>query len=84
MAKRAATPEAKGTESATYGGPPAKRVRAIQNGSNDYTLVEETFAGPPTSVKVLKEKCARVPAEDRVRIYNEEWLGLNRFGESGL
>jgi len=35
-------------------------------------------------VKVLKEHSPRVPAEGRVRLYNEDWLGLNRFGESGL
>lgn len=67
-----------------YDGPPVKRVRAIRMGSNDYTIVEETFAGPPVEVRVLKEKSPRVPAEDRVRLYNEEWLGLNRFGSSGL
>lgn len=67
-----------------YDGPPVKRIRAIQKGSNDYTLVEETFAGPPVEVRVLKERSPRVPAEDRVRLYNEEWLGLNRFGSSGL
>lgn len=67
-----------------YDGPPVKRVRAIQKGHNDYTVIEETFEGPPTSVRVLKEKSPRVPAEDRVRLYNEEWLGTNRFGSSGL
>lgn len=67
-----------------YAGPVAKRVRAIQNGHNDYTIIEETFAGPPVETKVLKEHCPRISAEDRVRLYNEEWLGTNRFGSSGL
>lgn len=67
-----------------YDGPPVKRIRAIQNASNDYTLVEETFAGPPASVRVIKEHCPRISAEDRARLYNEEWLGPNRFGSSGL
>ncbi len=75
-------PESKPTPK--YDGPPVKRIRAIQVASNDYTLIEETFAGPPVSVVVLKEHSARVPAEERVRLYNEEWLGLNRFGASGL
>lgn len=67
-----------------YAGPPAKRVRVVRTGNNEYTVLEETFSGPPTSIRVLKEKSMRVPAEDRVRLYNEEWLGSNRFGESGL
>lgn len=67
-----------------YEAPPAKRIRAIQVASNNYTLIEETFEGPPTSVRVLKDGCPRVSAEDRVRLYLEEQLGLNRFGESGL
>ncbi len=67
-----------------YEGPPVKRIRAIQVSSDNYTLIEETFAGPPTETKVLKEKCFRVSAEDRVRLYLEERLGLNRFGDSGL
>ncbi len=67
-----------------YDGPPVKRIRAIQVASNDYTLIEETFAGPPVSVTVLKEHSARVPAEERVRLWNENWMGHNRFGSSGL
>lgn len=67
-----------------YDGPPARRVRAIRVDNNDYTIVEETFAGPPTSVRVLKEHSPRVPAEDRVRLWNEEFLGPNRFADSGL
>ena len=75
-------PEVKPTPK--YDGPPVKRIRAIQVASNNYTLIEETFAGPPVSTVVLKEKSARVPAEERVRLYNEDWMGLNRFGSSGL
>lgn len=71
-------------ESPKYDGPPVKRIRAIQVASDNYTLIEETFVGPPVEVKVLKEKCFRVSAEDRVRLYLEEKLGHNRFGDSGL
>ena len=67
-----------------YAGPPAKRVRAIQRGSNDYVIIEETFAGPPVSVVVLKDGCPRISAEDRVRLYLETAMGINRFGDSGL
>lgn len=67
-----------------YDGPPVKRIRAIQVASNNYTLVEETFVGPPASVRIIVDKCPRISAEDRVRIYLEEKLGLNRFGDSGL
>ena len=67
-----------------YAGPPARRVRAVRNGNNDYTIIEEIFEGPPTSTRVLKEHSPRVPAEDRVRLWNEEFLGPNRFADSGL
>lgn len=67
------------------GGPGVARViRARRLGHNEYALVEETYFGRPASVRILKENCPRVPAEDRVRLYNEEWLGTNRFGDSGL
>lgn len=69
---------------AKYAAPPVKRIRAIQVGSDNYTLIEETFSGPPTETRVLKEKCFRTSAEDRVRLYLEEKLGHNRFGDSGL
>lgn len=64
--------------------PPVKRIRAQQVGFNKWKLVEETWESKPTSVKVLHEGCPRVSAEDRVRLYLEEALGLNRFGDSGL
>ncbi len=67
-----------------YDGPPVKRVRAIQRGSNDYVIIEETFTGPPASVVVLKDGCPRISAEDRVRLWLENDMGLNRFGSSGL
>ena len=64
--------------------PPVKRIRAEQVGFNRWRLVEETYEGLPTSVKVLQASCTRVSAEDRVRLYLEEQLGLNRFADSGL
>lgn len=64
--------------------PPAKRIRALQVGFNKWKLIEETWESKPTSVKVLHEGTTRVSAEDRVRLYLEEQLGLNRFGDSGL
>ena len=81
MTKPATAPAPKQTKPAS---PPVKRVRAEQIGFNKWRLVEETFTGPPSSVKVLNEGCTRVSAEDRVRIFLEEQLGLNRFGDSGL
>ena len=79
-----ATANTKTPEAPKYDGPPAKRIRAIQVASGNYTVIEETFTGPPTSVKVLKERSSRIGAEDRVRLYLEEALGFNRFGDSGL
>lgn len=64
--------------------PPVKRIRALQVGFNKWKLVEETWESKPTSVKTLHEGCSRVSAEDRVRMYLETALGLNRFGDSGL
>ena len=84
MSKPATAPAPKSTQPAKPTAPPAKRIRAEQVGFNKWRLVEETYACPPTSVKVLHEGCPRVSAEDRVRIYLEEALGLNRFGDSGL
>lgn len=63
---------------------PLKRIRAEQVGFNKWRLVEETYDCEPTSVKVLNEGVTRVSAGDRVRIYLEQQLGLNRFGDSGL
>ena len=69
---------------AKYDGPPAKRVRAVKTGHNEYTVIEETFAGPPTSVKVLKEKSDGSGAQYRCRLWLEEYLGPNRLGGTGL
>lgn len=88
MSKPATAPEkipAKLPEVPKYRpGIPAKRIRAIQVASGSYTVIEETYDCPPTSVKVLKEKSSRIGAEDRVRLYLEDALGFNRFGDSGL
>lgn len=64
--------------------PAAKRIVAVQTASNEYTVIEETYDCVPTSTRVVKEKCARVPAEDRVRLWHEIALGHDRFGDSGL
>lgn len=66
-----------------YEGPPAVRVRAIRHGHNDVEVIEETFSGPPTSTRSLK-RCDTTSAMYLVRTRNEEWLGPNRFGDSGL
>lgn len=64
--------------------PPAVRVRAIKTGHNEYTVVEETWATAPTSVKVLKEKSDGASAQYRCRLWLEERLGPNRLGGTGL
>lgn len=67
-----------------YDGHPSRRIRAIRRGNNVYDVVEEIFAGPPTKTTVIKAGTARIDAEYRVRLYLEEQLGANRFGDSGL
>ena len=67
-----------------YDGHPSRRIRAIRRGNNLYDVVEELFAGPPTKTTMLKEGTPRIDAEYRVRLYLEEQLGANRFGDSGL
>ena len=64
--------------------PPAKRVRAIKTGHNEYSIVEESFEGPPTSTKVLQSKTDGAGAMYWVRLWHEEQLGPNRLGGSGL
>ena len=43
-----------------------------------------TFALPPSSVKVLKEKSDGASAQYRCRLWLEEYLGPNRLGGTGL
>jgi hypothetical protein len=84
MTKPATAPTPKTAQPTKPTAPPARRIRAEQVGFNKWRLVEETYACPPTSTKVLVSSCTRVSAEDRVRIFLETALGLNRFGDSGL
>ena len=64
--------------------PPARRVIAERLGNNSYRIVEETYDVAPTSRRVLQPDVARVPAEDEVRLWLENYLGHNRFADSGL
>lgn len=64
--------------------PPATRVIAERIGDNQYRVSRETYDCAPTRVEVIQACVSRVPAEDEVRIQLEEFLGLNRFGDSGL
>lgn len=82
--KTAAKPEVTTKPETPYSGPHGRRVRAIRQGNNDYRIVEEVWTTPPDTVRVLKDSCARISAEDRVRLWLEEYLGHNRFGDSGL
>lgn len=77
-------PAAKSPPAPAYDGPPVSRIRAIKTGHNQYKLVEEVWDTPPTSVRVTEPKTDGVGAIYRVRLYNEEKLGPNRFGDSGL
>lgn len=64
--------------------PPARRIRVIQKGSNNYDVVVDEYEGPPTRTKVLRQGVARTVAIYDVRLYLEEYLGPDRVGDSGL
>lgn len=81
MSKPSTAPTPK---SVPYDGHPARRVRAIRRANNVYDIVEEIFSGPPTKTTVIKAGTPRIDAEYRVRLYLEEQLGANRFGDSSL
>lgn len=84
MAKPTPKPEAKYVPSAAPKTPPAKRVRVIQNGSNNYDVIVEEYAGPPTKVTALQKGVARTVAIYEVRLFLEEYLGPDRVADSGL
>jgi hypothetical protein len=64
--------------------PPARRVRVERHGSNNYSVHEDVYFGRPEKTRVLVANVARVPAEDEVRLWLENFLGVDRFGDSGL
>lgn len=64
--------------------PPVTRVRAIKTGHNEYTVIEETFEGKPSSTKVLQQKTSGDGAMYWCRLRAEELLGPNRLGGTGL
>lgn len=61
-----------------------KNVRALQLTHDKYVVVEDTYACPPTATKTLLSGVSRIVAEDEVRLWNENTLGFQRFGQSGL
>ena len=63
---------------------PAKRVRAIRLADNRYQVVEETFASPPTSVRVLRESCSNIEARYEVRTWLQDAAGPRMLGDSEL
>ena len=65
MKKPATAPTPQPPPTPKYEGPPVKRIRAIQKGSNDYTLIEETFAGPPVVSQDYDIFCALIGAQRR-------------------
>ena len=67
-----------------YDGPPVTRVRAVKTGHNEYQVIEETFTGPPSAVKVIQPKTDGSGAMYWCRLRLEELLGSNRLGGTGL
>lgn len=63
---------------------PHRTVVVEANPDGGVDVVEVTYAGPPTARKVLKRNVPRSVAQYHVRLWLEEWLGPNRYGESGL
>ncbi len=68
----------------TYSGKPARRIVAVKTGFNEYDLVEEVFNCPPTETKVIQKGIDRGGAAYRVKLYNTELMGEDRYGDSGL
>ncbi len=65
--------------------PPVLAVKVVRMGNNSYRVVEETYAGPPTTTRTLLNDVDRVTAELEVRLWNENVnMGPNRFGQSGI
>ena len=61
---------------------PAKRVRAIRLGNNRYKVVEETFDGPPTAVRVLRESCSNIEARYEVRTWQNDFDGPRMLADN--
>lgn len=64
--------------------PDARRVRVERSGNNSYMVVEDVYSGAPKRSKVLMRNATKAEAEYEVRLWLENFLGPNRFGDSGL
>lgn len=62
----------------------AKDVQVERIGSNQYRVIERTFAVPPTSTRVLQENVTRVAAVDEVKLWRAEYAGPDGYGNAGL
>lgn len=58
-------------------------VRAVEHGNGEVELVEVTYRGVPSSVRTLA-RGPRVALMADVRLYQENKLGPDRYGDSGL
>lgn len=58
-------------------------VRAIEHGGGVVELVEVTYRGVPSSTRSLYKGAREVVMQD-VRLYEENKLGPDRLGDSGL
>lgn len=47
-------------------------------------VVEDVYSGAPKRSKVLMRNATKAEAEYEVRLWLENFLGPNRFGDSGL
>lgn len=60
-------------------------VRIVEVGPGLVDVVEVVFHGVPSVVRRLNTRpVARVVAQSDVRLYNENRLGPDRYGDSGL
>ena len=63
---------------------PPKRVVVVRLGNDQYEVREEIFDPIPVTTRVLQKRVCRVAAEDEVRLWHENHIGFERFGDSGL
>jgi hypothetical protein len=58
-------------------------IRAIEHGAGVVELVEVTYRGVPSSVRTLYKGAREVVMQD-ARLYEENKLGPDRLGDTGL
>jgi outer membrane biosynthesis protein TonB len=64
--------------------PPTKRVRASRLANNSYLVVVDSYTSPPNATEVVARGVSLVEAQQLVRAFWLEQLGLDGYADSGL